>query len=63
MGVYLSFDYGRVWYDEDPESADAWHTAYGGGLFIVPLGMTAFRLGYMVGQQDEQFNLGGALKF
>ena len=63
MGVYLSFDYGRVWYEEDPESADAWHTAYGGGLFIVPLGLTAFRLGYMVGQQDEQFNLGGALKF
>lgn len=63
MGIYGSFDYGRVWYDEDPESADVWHTAYGGGLFIVPFGLTAFRIGYMTADEDQQVTIGGALKF
>jgi hypothetical protein len=32
LGVYGSFDYGRVWLKDDPGSADHWHTAYGGGI-------------------------------
>ncbi|HEX5111790.1 MAG TPA: hypothetical protein VFV79_03020, partial [Saprospiraceae bacterium] len=63
LGIYGSFDYGRVWYEDDPDAADGLHTAYGGGLFIVPFGLTAFRIGYMTGQDDQQFTLGGALKF
>jgi len=63
LGIYGSFDYGRVWYEEDPGAADGLHTAYGGGLFIVPFGLTAFRIGYMTGEDDQQFTLGGALKF
>lgn len=64
FGVYGSFDYGRVWYEGDTEEINnKWHTAFGGGIFIVPLGLTAFRLGYMVGEDDRQINLGGALKF
>lgn len=63
LGVYASFDYGRVWYDEDPVTAEVWHTAYGGGLFIVPFGLTAFRIGYMTGDDDQQVTIGGALKF
>ena len=63
LGVYGAFDYGRVWYDEDGEDDDAWHTAIGGGLFIVPLGFTSFRLGYMVGEEDKQLTIGGALRF
>lgn len=64
LGVYGAFDYGRVWYEEEEnDDADAWHTAFGGGIYIVPLGMTAFRLGYMVGEDDRQINIGGALRF
>jgi hypothetical protein len=63
LGVYGSFDYGRVWYEADDASADQWHTAVGGGVFIVPLGLTAFRLGYMKGKEDHQLNIGGSLKF
>ena len=63
MGVYGSFDYGRVWYEDDPDSADVWHTSYGGGVFIVPFGLTAFRIGYMTADEDQQVTIGGALKF
>ena len=64
LGLYGSFDYGRVWYDGDESvAADKWHTAFGGGIFIVPLGFTAFRLGYMVAENDKQINIGGSLRF
>ena len=66
FGIYGSVDYGRVWYegdDDESEAANKWHTAFGGGVFIAPLGITAFRLGYMIGEDDRQINLGGALRF
>jgi len=63
LGLYGSFDYGKIWYDSDDVSADKWHTAFGGGLFIVPFGLTAFRFGYMTGENDKQINIGGSLRF
>ncbi len=63
LGVYGSFDYGRVWYSDVLPVDDSWHTAYGGGIYVVPLGLAAFRLGYMIGEEDRQINLGGALRF
>ncbi|HJW30788.1 MAG TPA: hypothetical protein VJ508_16250 [Saprospiraceae bacterium] len=63
IGIYASFDYGRVWYEGDQGgAANKLHTAVGGGVFIVPLGLTSFRLGYMAGEKDYQLILGGALK-
>lgn len=32
LGLYGSFDYGRVWIDS--ESSDKWHNSYGGGVFL-----------------------------
>ncbi len=63
LGLYGSFDYGRVWFEDEDASIDKLHTAFGGGLFIVPFGLTAFRLGYMVGEDDKQFNICGTLRF
>ncbi len=63
LGIYGSFDYGRVWYSGDDATSDNWHTGYGGGMFIVPFGMTAFRIGYMKSEKDHQVNVGGTLKF
>lgn len=63
LGVYGSFDYGRVWISDDSKDADHWHVGLGGGIFVVPLGLTAFRIGYMSGEADYQFNIGGSLKF
>ncbi len=64
LGIYGSFDYGRVW-DRAADSVrdGGWHTAWGGGIFIVPLGLTAFRAGVMTGRRDVQVNVGGALRF
>ncbi|HZV70514.1 MAG TPA: BamA/TamA family outer membrane protein [Saprospiraceae bacterium] len=61
LGVFGSFDYGRVWYKE--ADADTWHVGFGGGIFVVPLGLTAFRIGYMSGEEDNQLTIGGSLKF
>lgn len=32
IGMYGSFDYGRVWWSQ--EDSDRWHNSYGGGLFV-----------------------------
>ncbi len=50
IGVFASFDHGRVWFDPSgtgPES-DIWHTSYGGGLFIRPLSLFTMSAGYYV---------------
>ena len=63
LGVFGSFDYGRVWIRDDLNDADLWHVGLGGGIFIVPLGLTAFRIGYMSGEEDNQLTVGGSLRF
>lgn len=63
MGLYGAIDYGRVWYERDKPGENRWHSAVGGGLFVVPLGLTSFRIGYMQGEQDKQINIGGSLRF
>lgn len=63
LGVFGSFDYGRVWYKEDIAAGDKWHIGYGGGIFIVPFGLTAFRISYISGEEDSQVTIGGSLKF
>ncbi|MDE2999822.1 MAG: hypothetical protein OXU79_12155 [Gemmatimonadota bacterium] len=34
MGLLGTADAGRVFYDEDPASADKWHTSIGGGIWL-----------------------------
>jgi hypothetical protein len=34
MGLFGAADAGRVFFDGDPEDADTWHTAFGGGLWL-----------------------------
>ena len=63
LGVFGSFDYGRVWYDEEVDEVDGLHTSFGGGLFFTPLGILGFRIGYFQGDEDTTINIGGALAF
>lgn len=67
LGVFGAFDYGRVWLkkalDGGGESAQTWHTSYGGGIYITPLDMIGLKFGYYVGKEDKQLSLGGSLSF
>ena len=55
FGIMGSFDYGRVWQDE--ENSDRWHYAYGGGLWISPFETLLLSLGYHVSDVDQRFEL------
>ena len=45
IGVFASFDYGRVWNNED---SNEWHYNYGGGAYIRPLSLFTMSFGYYV---------------
>jgi len=50
IGIFASFDHGRVWYEPlngFPDS-DVWHFSYGGGAFIRPLSLFTLSTGYYV---------------
>lgn len=34
LGLFASFDIGRVFYEEDTQENDRWHNSYGGGLWL-----------------------------
>lgn len=36
FGIFGSYDYGRVWFDN--ESSNTWHQSYGGGIWLSTLG-------------------------
>ena len=61
LGIFGSFDYGRAFLED--ENADHWHTSYGGGIYLAPLNIMSFKIGYYVGEDDTQISIGGALTF
>jgi hypothetical protein len=61
LGIFGSFDYGRVFIED--ENIDDWHTSYGAGIYLTPLNLLGFKLGYYIGQEDTQLTVGGALAF
>lgn len=64
LGVFGAFDYGRVWFDEDPDDVDGWHSSVGGGIFFTPLNLVGFTIGYYQGNSDEStLSIGGSLTF
>lgn len=62
LGIYGSFDYGRVFLEEELNAND-WHTSYGGGIYFTPLDLFGFKIGYHKGNSDSQLTIGGALSF
>ena len=60
-GIFGSFDYGRAFLEG--ENIEDWHTSFGGGLYLTPLNMLGFKIGYYVGEDDTQLSIGGALSF
>lgn len=43
LGLFGSFDYGRVWIPN--EDSKIWHTSYGGGIFVNGAGLISSKLG------------------
>lgn len=56
VGLLLSFDHGRVWYQE--ENSDTWHYSYGGGIWMSPFQTLLFTLNYHVSDVDDRFTFG-----
>jgi hypothetical protein len=50
VGLFGSFDYGRVWLDG--EDSEDWHYSYGGGLWIAPIDALVFSLGTFIPKED-----------
>ncbi len=50
LGLFGSFDYGRVWLDDDP--SENWHYSYGGGLWIAPVDVLVFSIGTFIPKED-----------
>ncbi|MFA0962148.1 BamA/TamA family outer membrane protein [Roseivirga sp. BDSF3-8] len=49
LGILAFHDVGRVWFDG--ESSDKWHTGYGGGIFVSPIGQVV--ISAMIGASEE----------
>ena len=61
LGIFGSFDYGRSFLED--EGISDWHTSYGGGIYLTPLDILGFKIGYYVGEDDTQITIGGALSY
>lgn len=67
-GIYLGFDYGRVWIDDDmvsdPEfNENTIHTSLGGGIFINMVDMLTFNLGVFNSDDSARFSFGFGFGF
>jgi hypothetical protein len=62
VGVFGLFDVGRVWLKG--ESSDAWHTSYGGGVWISMLNYRNTFSAYVAhSKEDNIFHVGGVFTF
>ncbi len=61
LGVFASFDYGRSFVES--EQSEDWHTSYGTGIFVTPLKLLGFKIGYYFAKDDGQWTIGSRLRF
>lgn len=60
-GVFLGFDYGRVWYPD--EYSRKWHTSYGGGWWITLFKNYTGKFSYFASKDGGRFSFGLGLGF
>ena len=54
IGVFASYDHGRVWVDDaERGGSDVWHYSFGGGVFLRPLSLFTISAGYYVPDDDS----------
>ncbi|MBR9756768.1 MAG: phosphoesterase [Algicola sp.] len=56
VGVYGSFDYGRVWIEND--TSKKWHTSFGGGLFINAVDVLSANVGLFNSDDGTRLTVG-----
>ena len=56
VGMYGSFDYGRVWLSGD--NLKRWHTSYGGGLFLNGADILSARIALFYSQEGPRLTFG-----
>jgi hypothetical protein len=52
-GVLGFYDQGRVW--NDNETSNTWHSGYGGGVWLSPMGMAIVNFTYAVSKEEKLF--------
>lgn len=55
LGLIGLMDHGRVFTDD--EDVDLWHSSYGGGFFIQPIGKWVLTATYAVSEEDKLWNI------
>lgn len=48
IGMFGSFDYGRVWLHDELSESNKWHYSYGGGIWLAPVDLLTLSLGIFV---------------
>jgi hypothetical protein len=51
-GLFGSFDYGRVWQENDPDKN--WHYSYGGGIWIAPVDILTLSVGAFIPKERKE---------
>jgi len=51
-GVFGSFDYGRVWLEDDPSKN--WHYNYGGGIWLAPVDILTLAVGAFIPKEKNE---------
>jgi len=62
FGLVLFNDLGRVWYPTDAPN-NAWHNAYGGGIYYVPYNMVIVSATFGYSKEESLFNFSLGTKF
>lgn len=60
-GVFVGFDYGRVWYPD--EDSHRWHTSYGGGFWLTLFKKYTGKFSYFASKDDGRFYIGLGMGF
>jgi predicted phosphodiesterase len=56
LGVFVGYDYGRVWLKNDPSKK--WHNSFGGGLLMNMSDLMAFKIGAFSSDEDTLLSFG-----
>ncbi|MCE7064214.1 metallophosphoesterase [Dyadobacter sp. CY326] len=51
-GLFGSFDYGRVWLDND--ASESWHYSYGGGIWLAPVDILTLAVGAFIPKEKKE---------